>query len=89
MDVEEFNRKAKEIFENEVIPQIKNAMTADKGDKVLVSNVFLPEFHKHYKPDQWYEGEFIVECHPLSVFKYRVRVNGVISDWKNMKLIEK
>lgn len=26
MDVEEFNRKAKEIFENEVIPQIKNAI---------------------------------------------------------------
>lgn len=89
MDVEEFNRQAKEIFENEVIPQIKNAMKTTKGDKVLVSNIFLPKFHKHYKPDQWYEGEFIVECNPLSVFKYRVRVNNVISDWKNMKLIEK
>ena len=31
MDVEEFNRKAKEIFENEVIPQIKNA----KMEKVI------------------------------------------------------
>lgn len=63
-------------------------MTASKGDKVLVSNVFLPKFKKQYKPDQWYEGEFVAECHPLSVFKYRVKVNGVISDWKNMKLIE-
>ena len=26
MDVEEFNRKAKEIFENKVMPQIKNAI---------------------------------------------------------------
>ena len=64
-------------------------MDVNKGDKVLVSNVFLPEFHKHYKPDQWYEGKFVVECHPLSVFKYRVTVNNVTSDWKNMKLIEK
>lgn len=31
MDVEEFNCKAKEIFENEVIPQIKNA----KMEKVI------------------------------------------------------
>lgn len=64
-------------------------MTPTKGDKVLVSNIFLPKYHRQYKPDQWYEGEFIGECHPLSVFKYRVRVNGVTSDWKNMKLIEK
>jgi hypothetical protein len=64
-------------------------MAVNKGDKVLVSNIFLPKYHRQYKPDQWYEGEFIGECHPLSVFKYRVRVNGVTSDWKNMKLIEK
>ena len=63
-------------------------MAVNKGDKVLVSNIFLPKYHRQYKPDQWYEGEFIGECHPLSVFKYRVRVNGVTSDWKNMKLIE-
>ena len=64
-------------------------MAVNKGDKVLVSNIFLPKYHRQYQPDQWYEGEFIGECHPLSVFKYRVRVNGVTSDWKNMKLIEK
>jgi hypothetical protein len=64
-------------------------MNMERGDKVLVSNIFLPEYKKQYKVDEWYEGEFIVECHPKSVFKYRVKVNGVISDWKDMKPLEK
>ena len=53
MDVEEFNRKAKEIFENEVIPQIKNAMKTTSRidseyelaqflDKLQMANIEIP-----------------------------------------------
>lgn len=39
MDVEEFNREAKEIFENEVIPQIKNAMKKQTAVEWLIEQL--------------------------------------------------
>ena len=59
-----------------------------KDIKVLVSNVFLPKYNRQFKPDQWYEGELIiVNPNKSGEFKYRVKVDGVIRDWKNMKFL--
>ena len=59
-----------------------------KEIKVLVSNVFLPKYNRQFKPDQWYEGELIiVNPNKSGEFKYRVKVDGVIRDWKNMKFL--
>ena len=59
----------------------------NKGDKVLVSGCFSDFKHKY--DNEWFKGEFIVECSRPSVYKYRVRVNNKVSDWKNIKKDEK
>lgn len=55
----------------------------NKGDKVLVSGCFSDFAHKH--DNVWFKGEFVIECSRPSVYKYRVRVNNKMSDWKNIK----
>jgi hypothetical protein len=54
-----------------------------KGDKVMVSGCFSDFAHKH--DNEWFKGEFVIECSRPSVYKYRVRVNNKMSDWKNIK----
>lgn len=55
----------------------------NKGDKVLVNGCFSDFAHKH--DNVWFKGEFVIECSRPSVYKYRVRVNNKMSDWKNIK----
>jgi hypothetical protein len=49
----------------------------------MVSGCFSDFAHKH--DNEWFKGEFIIECARPSVYKYRVRVNNKVSDWKNIK----
>ena len=54
-----------------------------KGDKVLVQDCFS-DFKKEYVK-QWFAGEFVAYCSRPSIYKYRVRVNNKMSDWKNIQ----
>jgi hypothetical protein len=55
-----------------------------KGDKVKVRGCFSDFKHRH--DHVWFEGEFLGMCLGY-VYKYRVKVNGKYSDWKNCEKV--
>ena len=57
----------------------------EQGDKVRVRGCFS-DFKRRYD-NVWFEGGFLVMCHRLSKYKYRVKVNGKYSDWEECERI--
>ena len=58
-------------------------MNPTKGDIVKVQGCKKWTRYKFIEDNNVYEGEFIVIC-AGSKYKYRVKVNGVIKDFKEL-----